>query len=554
MSGASSRFCGRFTISTMANDGKSPASEQNPEHPTRDILRLETHLAEAQKLSHTGSFGWKPGNRELVFSEETYRIYEFNPAEQVTLEKLIEQVHPDDRALVLENAYRTSSSPVAIDFTHRLLFADGRVKYLHVLATPMQSAEEEIEFAGAVVDITQAKESEKRIRRNEKELRAFIETMPAYAGTNLPDGSFGFISQNWLDYTGLSREQWMGWGWSSTIHPEDVDRVMCNWRAALNSEAPVEYELRCRSADGIYQWFLYRGSPLHDDEGSIAKWYWTLTNINALKDTESTLRTREHQLLNIIETIPSMFWSTGPAGEITHLNQKVLDYCGVTQEGYDERGWLGFLHPDDRDRSARIFSQAIETGEAYNITYRVQGADGEYRWQHSKAEPLRDPKGNIIEWYGLSVDIDEGKTSWKKRSGRESMNFEASSKLFLRCFGQHHPRERSPTLVNESSIIPAFLSRTFLMSVGRKSFTQMILKTPQRHSSMPSNLENRTLQLIVYDGATGNITGTTRAVSPCVILMEALFSGTGSRSTSMSKNELRTTSATRVSSSRRLRG
>ena len=184
-------------------------------------------------------------------------------------------------------------------------------------------------------------------------------------------------------------------------------------------ERPSNTNFAADDADGIFQWFLYRGSPLHDDEGNIAVWHWSVTNIDALKGTENALRTREHELLNIIETIPSMFWSTGPAGEITHLNQKVLDYCGVTQEGYDERGWLGFLHPDDRERSARIFSQAIETGEAYNITYRVQGADGEYRWQHSKAEPLRDPNGNIIQWYGLSVDIDEGKRAEEAVRKRE---------------------------------------------------------------------------------------------------------------------------------------
>ena len=412
-------LCERFTISTMANDGTSPAGEQSLVHRTRDVPRLEAYLAEAQKLSHTGSFGWKPANRELVFSEETYRIYEFNSAEKVTLEKLIEQVHPDDRALVLEEAARTSSSQAAIDFTHRLLLAGGRVKYLHVLATPLQNAGEEIEFVGAVVDITQAKQSEERFERSEKELRTFIEAMPASVGTNLPDGSLEFISQDWLDYSGLSRDQWREWGWATTIHPEDVDRVMRNWRAALNAGAPAEYELRCRRADGIYQWFLYRGVPLRNDEGNISKWHWTLTNINSLKDTESTLRTKEHQLLSIIETIPSMFWSTGPTGEITHLNQKVLDYCGVTQEGYDERGWLGFLHPDDRERSARIFSRAIETGEAYDITYRVQRADGEYRWQHTKAEPLRDPHGNIIQWYGLSVDIDEGKRAEEAVRKRE---------------------------------------------------------------------------------------------------------------------------------------
>ncbi|WP_433966301.1 PAS domain-containing protein [Tunturiibacter gelidiferens] len=61
----------------------------------------------------------------------------------------------------------------------------------------------------------------------------------------------------------------MGWGWVSTIHPEDVDRVVANWQAALATGAPVEYQLRCRGADGIYHWFLYRGVPFCDEGGKL---------------------------------------------------------------------------------------------------------------------------------------------------------------------------------------------------------------------------------------------------------------------------------------------
>src|ERR1700678_1596112 len=118
---------------------------------------------------------------------------------------------------------------------------------------------------------------------------------------------------------------------------------------------------------------------------------------------------REQELVGIVETIPSMLWLASPAGEVTYINQRVLEYCGVTLEEYDHRGWASFLHPDDQVESAKAFSRAIKTGETYNVTYRVRRADGEYRWQQTRAEPLRDPQGKIIQWYGFSIDIDEGK-------------------------------------------------------------------------------------------------------------------------------------------------
>jgi PAS domain S-box-containing protein len=376
---------------------------------TRELRRREAYLAEAQRLSHTGSFGWNPDTGDLVWTDETYRIFEYGRAAKPTLDMVVQRIHPQDRPLAQQVIDRASQTGTDFEQEYRLLLADGRVKHVHAIARAFQDSSGNREFIGAVTDITERKTAEEKIRCDEKELRTLIEAIPAYVGTNLPDGSVDFMSQSWLDYTGFTREQGMGWGWGSAIHPEDFDRVLKDWRAAVAAGAPVEHELRCRRADGTYHWFLYRGLPVHNDEGKVVKWYGTLTNVDALKETEHALQMREHELLGIIETIPSMVWSASPAGEVTYVNQKVLAYCGVTLEEYAHRTWVGFLHPDDREESARAFSRAIETGETYNVTYRVRRADGEYRWQQTRAEPLRDPHGKIIQWYGFSIDIDEGK-------------------------------------------------------------------------------------------------------------------------------------------------
>jgi PAS domain S-box-containing protein len=376
---------------------------------TQELRRREAYLAEAQRLSHTGSFGWRPGCEEHVWSDETYRIFEYDPAEKATLDMIIERVHPEDRNLVLEVVERASTSGGVIDCEHRLLFPDDRVKYLRVLAKPLGTASNDLEFAGAVIDITEAKRAEEKIRLSERELRTLVETIPAFVGTALPDGSCDFLSESWLDYLGFTREQGLGWGWADSIHPEDFDRVVANWRVGLAAGETVEQELRCRSADGTYHWFLNRDSPLRDDKGNVIKWYGTLTNIDALKETQSTLQTREHELMGIIDTIPSMLWSTSPTGESTHLSQRFREYWGVSFEEIANRGWVNLIHPDDREDTTKAFFRAIETGDSFSAIQRLRRADGEYRWHHSLGEPLRDPNGKIIQWYGLSMDIDERK-------------------------------------------------------------------------------------------------------------------------------------------------
>jgi PAS domain S-box-containing protein len=304
-------------------------------------------------------------------------------------------------------AERTANG-ISVNSRHRLLFPDGRIKFLRVIVRPLDNSDGN-EFVGAVIDVTEAERAEEKIRLSERELRTIIEIMPAYMGTSLPDGTVDFLSQSWLDYSGQTREESMEWGWAGVLHPDDADGVLANWQAGLASGKPVEQEFRCRRADGTYHWFLNRSLPLRDDEGKIVKWYGILFDVNSLKETEHALQTREHELLGIIETIPSMLWSTSATGGPTHLSKRFVEYLGAPFDEVVNRGWESFIHADDREETAKAFVRAIETGESYSAIHRLRRADGEYRWHHATGEPLRDPQGKIIQWYGLSVDIDERK-------------------------------------------------------------------------------------------------------------------------------------------------
>src|SRR5271157_4475322 len=101
--------------------------------PTEDALRRnEAYLAEAQRLSHTGSFGWHISSGEIIWSAESYRIFEYDPATRATIEMVLNRVHPNDMALVREMIDHATIHKEAFDFEHRLLMADGSVKHLNV--------------------------------------------------------------------------------------------------------------------------------------------------------------------------------------------------------------------------------------------------------------------------------------------------------------------------------------------------------------------------------------------------------------------------------------
>ena len=177
-----------------------------------ELRRREAYLAEAQRLSHTGSFGWNPDTGEIVWSDETYRIFEYDCARKPTLDMVVQRLHPQDRALVQQVIDRASQTGTDFEHEYRLLLADGRVKHVHAIAHALQDASGNHEFIGAVTDITERKTAEEKIRRNERELRTLVEAIPAFVGTALPDGSVDFISQSWLDYTGFSKRTGDGLG------------------------------------------------------------------------------------------------------------------------------------------------------------------------------------------------------------------------------------------------------------------------------------------------------------------------------------------------------
>jgi PAS domain S-box-containing protein len=135
----------------------------------------------------------------------------------------------------------------------------------------------------------EAKRSEDALRKSEDRLRLVIDTIPAMAWSVLPDGTVDFLNQRWLNYAGVSMEQYIE-APTSAMHPDDTPRVLEKWRAAMTVGEPYEDEMRLRRADGQYRWFLIRTVPLRDEQGNIVKWYGTSTDIEELKQAEDTLR------------------------------------------------------------------------------------------------------------------------------------------------------------------------------------------------------------------------------------------------------------------------
>jgi len=140
-----------------------------------ELKSREIYLAEAQKLSQTGSFGWHVASGETFWSQQTFRIFEVNPATKPTVDLLMERTHPEDRALVQQTIQRAATEVRSFDFEHRLMMPDGSVKHVRVVSHPSTDNEPgDLQFVGAVTDITERKQAESLLRESEQRFRAIF--------------------------------------------------------------------------------------------------------------------------------------------------------------------------------------------------------------------------------------------------------------------------------------------------------------------------------------------------------------------------------------------
>jgi PAS domain-containing protein len=129
--------------------------------------RSEAYLTEAQRLSHTGSFGWTISTGEIFWSEETFRVFQYDRTTTPTLELILQRVHPEDAASVRQTIERASQNGKDFEHEYRLVMPNGAIKHVNVVAHALNDDSDGVEFVGAVMDISDRKRAEEALRQSE---------------------------------------------------------------------------------------------------------------------------------------------------------------------------------------------------------------------------------------------------------------------------------------------------------------------------------------------------------------------------------------------------
>jgi PAS domain S-box-containing protein len=271
-----------------------------------ELRRSKAHLMDAQRLSHTGSAGVQAGTKRLLWSEETARIYGYAPGTELTPQLILQRVHPHDLDLVnsvLEQAGQRGSD---FDFEHKLLMPDGSIKHIHSLAHSLRDEDGNEETVGAIMDITERKETEQRLQQQEMELQQVVDLAPQLIAVFGPNRERLYLNRMSLDYFGMNLAKWRETSPSNEVHPDDTERLRSQWSGAISSGSAFEIEFRLRRNDGVYRWFLSRHNPVRDDRGKVLRWYAACADIEDRKRAEERLQ-RENAALREELDQASMF-------------------------------------------------------------------------------------------------------------------------------------------------------------------------------------------------------------------------------------------------------
>jgi len=395
---------------------------------TQELRRREAYLTEAQRLSHTGSFGWKPDTGEIVWSDETYRIFEYDRSVNPTIDSVAQRVHPEDRADFQKVIADASRGATDFEHAYRLLLSDGRVKHVHAVAHALQDATGNREFVGAATDITEQRHAEAVIREQEAELRNILDLMPQHVFVFGPDGSPIYANQGALEYFGVDAEQLLAESRINFVHPDDREHFLAERKKGSLTGAPHEFETRLLRHDGTFRWFLSRRNPLKDERRHILRWYGTATDIDDRKRAGEALRTSEAYLAEAqrLSQTGSWAWEV-KRRDAVHLSEEWYRIYGFDSDDgmptWEER--LQRVHPEDRAKWHGAIDQAIAEKSDYEMEFRILLPDGSVKHIHTVGHPVLNASGDLVQFVGSSTDITESKRAEESLRSSEAYLAEA---------------------------------------------------------------------------------------------------------------------------------
>jgi PAS domain S-box-containing protein len=405
-----------------------------------ELRHTESILSEAQRLTHTGSFIFNVASGRNIWSEEIYRIYDFEPAPDVSMEMLLSRAHPDDhdriRRFIADTPFDDGRE---YNFEHRLLMPDGFVKTIRIVVHASRDELGEVNLIGTAMDITASKQADER----QQKLASLIENSHDFIGYSSIEGPVSYLNAAGRRLVGLEVDEDISiYHMSDFRAAEDHQKFLVEIIPILLRDGHWEGERTLRHFKTFAEIPVLQTIFSITDEGTdrrrptIATICRDITERkrdialqreaeHALQDSKTQLAKAERELRITLDTIPTLAWRTRADGFAEYINKRWLDYTGFSLTEALGWEWQAAIHPDDRLVLVDAWLKMLASGKPGDIEARLRRFDGSYRWFLFRTEALRDERGVITGWYGTNFDIEDRKQTENALQRSEAYSAEA---------------------------------------------------------------------------------------------------------------------------------
>ena len=328
-------------------------------------------------------------------------------------EKLL---HPNERDHVTEHWLRSLQTGEPFNAEFRILRKTGYAWARTAARSVRDSEGNLVGWYGTSIDIDVQRKTMEALRERERELLQLVNVVPSNIWRLGPDGEPNFFNSRMVEYLGIDVTQIGKPGLTRlqamiefAIHPEDQASFEQSLMQSLASGKSFESKYRLRRSDGIFRWMSSRAAGMRDEAGQLSQWYGLCHDIDDQVRAEEALGRSERHLQRLIDAFPVHVWSWTSDGKLSYINIRFLEDldCDVTTSEDLVIASLSRVHVDDAAQVAKDVERGLENSRAFSVRYRRLQKEGTYRWTDSRFEPLVGEDGAIVEWYGMTIDVDD---------------------------------------------------------------------------------------------------------------------------------------------------
>ncbi len=378
-----------------------------------ELKKSKRLLSETESVGKVGGWEFNIDTMVTTWTDEVYRIHEVDFDFDHNVNTGINFYNPNSKPIIEKAVERVIQAGEPFDLELEIITAKGNLRKVHTIGKPDL---ENRRVYGFFQDITERKQIENQLRQSENEFRLLAESMPQIVWITRPDGWNIYFNQQWVDYTGLTKEESYGHGWNIPFHPEDQQRAWDAWGNAIKNDGIYSIECRLRRFDGVYRWWLIRGVPVIDLNGHIIKWFGTCTDIHELKQTEIALHKSKLKLDSALSSMTDAVFISDTEGRFIDFNEafatfhkfKNKEECAKTFDEYPQFLEVYLLTGELAAIEQWAVPRALKGEIVKNAEYKLRRKDTGESWIGSYSfSPIRDSNGTITGSVVTARDITE---------------------------------------------------------------------------------------------------------------------------------------------------